>query len=208
MAASLAGLLRVPVVLARFAWGHTLGQAGQVLKQPMSSQCLLACGRQCSCLLCRRLRGLWRYNHTSAYIVSRVAASAKTGAIAGYRANGTAAWCGSGGGDGAAPVAGVDAVILPAAAEPAAAADDADLAEKSMAVSPGATSSACVLGCGRAWHSCPQAVQPTAGMPELQSGMLHFCCWRPRLISHGLQHRPGTVLPLKHIDRTCAARHR
>lgn len=83
----------------------------------------------------RRLRGLWRYNHTSAYIVSRVAASAKTGPIAGYQANGTAAWCSPE--DSSA--AGVDAVILPAAAEPAAAtADDADLAEKSMVVSPGA----------------------------------------------------------------------
>ena len=82
---------------------------------------------------CRRLRGLWRYNHTSAYIVSRVAASAKTGPIAGYQANGTAAWCSPD--DSSA--AGVDAVILPAAAEPAAA-DDGDLAEKSMVVSPGA----------------------------------------------------------------------
>jgi hypothetical protein len=66
--------------------------------------------------------------------MSRVVASAKTGPIAGYRANGTAAWCDpdDSGGD-----AGVDAVILQAAAEPAAATDDAVLAEKNMAVSTG-----------------------------------------------------------------------
>ena len=44
------------------------------------------------------MRGLWRYNHTSSYIVKRVAATAGQEGLTGYRANGSACAAAASGG--------------------------------------------------------------------------------------------------------------
>lgn len=72
----------------------------------------------CSLLVRRRVRGLWRYNHTASYIASRVAATAAEEGLNSYRANSS---------DCAASAAGEASHLAD---------DTADLAEKGMAVRP------------------------------------------------------------------------
>lgn len=90
-------------------------------------------------LYCRRVRGLWRYNHTSAYIASRITATAKDVNLNIYRANRSE--CGAGVADSTGAAGGLAAAT--GRVEPAA--DHAALAEKSLAVS-----NITLQGCARA----------------------------------------------------------
>lgn len=73
---------------------------------------------------------MWRYNHTSAYIVSRIAKTAKNEGLNAYRANSTE--CGASGDTAAAAAGGLTGATggLAAGREP-----DAAMAAKSMSVS-------------------------------------------------------------------------
>lgn len=80
-----------------------------------------------SLLVRRRVRGQWRYNNTSAYIVARVAASVKQEGLNEYRVNGTE--CGANAADPAAAAAAAAGQVAATGRAP-----ELSLAEKTMEV--------------------------------------------------------------------------